>query len=331
MAISSIYSYLTTADLFLAHWNTVNDVLGDVTLPSGVNRGILADNRSALDDAMVQIVAQNVAYQTAIGTRDNARAPLLLILSQFNVTMRARFPGNSILRALSRVPGGNPSPGVALSALRTAMDVWVQANGFSPAVAPPFVAPLTLPQKGGINTYTLAMFATAVAAYDSAAQAVETALNNLTVYRQQRDDLLPIIKSVMVDYRRTLPGLLPPGDALLDSMPTITAAPGSTPAAVSASVEWVVSEQKARITIIPDDDPPVAVSAYQVRYCTGPGSYKTNEESVVGNFLTGSNTLDTNIGLAAPGAVALFRVYSLTATGNEKGGATLKIVRPANP
>jgi hypothetical protein len=37
----------------------------------------------------------------------------------------------------------------------------------------------------------------------------------------------------------------------------------------------------------------------------------------------------TTQGLGAPGAVSVFRVYVVTATGNEKGSNTAQITRPA--
>ena len=37
----------------------------------------------------------------------------------------------------------------------------------------------------------------------------------------------------------------------------------------------------------------------------------------------------TLVGLAAPGASASFRIYAVTASGNEKGSATVKVARPA--
>ncbi len=330
MPISSIVSYLTTADLFLAHWTQVNGTVGLFILPSGADRASLVTLRQNLDGAMNAIVAQNVVYQTAIGTRDNARGPLMEILSQFNLTMRARLPGNPLLRALPRLIGGSPSPGVLLAALRAARDIWTRVNALPATAIPPFSPPLTLPQTGG-GGYELAQFTTAIDAFDTSAQAVDAALSNLRIARQTRDDLLGPLKALMVDYRKSLPGILPPGDALLDSMPTVTPAPGSTPAAVASSAAWMLAALSARITIVPEVSPVVPVATYQVRFCSGPGTYKTADESVVGDFANGATIFDTQTGLAAPGSVALFRVYALTATGNEKGGATLKVVRPSSP
>ena len=142
--------------------------------------------------------------------------------------------------------------------------------------------------------------------------------------------MLGPLKAAMVEYRRNLPGLLPPDDALLESMPEVSPKPGTTPQAVAASAVWVPALQKARITIIPNVNPAVPVSGYQVRSCPGPGTYKTTEESVVGNFAQGATTFNTDAGLTQPGATALYKVYSLTVTGNEKGGTAMKLTRPAS-
>ena len=55
---------------------------------------------------------------------------------------------------------------------------------------------------------------------------------------------------------------------------------------------------------------------------------KRTAESVVAEVDESLLTYATNVGLAAPGSVALFRVYVVLTTGNEKGSATVKVTRP---
>jgi hypothetical protein len=69
------------------------------------------------------------------------------------------------------------------------------------------------------------------------------------------------------------------------------------------------------------------VVRYDVRYSPGPTKYDTNDENAVGDMAVTDTTFQTNVGLAAPGSVAFYRVYAFTSTGNERGSATIKIIR----
>ena len=59
-------------------------------------------------------------------------------------------------------------------------------------------------------------------------------------------------------------------------------------------------------------------------------TYRTADEETVASHQPGDPfVFSTLAGLAAPGASARFRIYVVTATGNEKGSATVKVARPA--
>ena len=66
---------------------------------------------------------------------------------------------------------------------------------------------------------------------------------------------------------------------------------------------------------------------YSVRTAPGP-KYKAVDESVVAEVAKTLTHFSTNKGLVAPGATALFRVYVVLMTANEKGSNTVSVTRP---
>jgi hypothetical protein len=95
---------------------------------------------------------------------------------------------------------------------------------------------------------------------------------------------------------------------------------------VSASGAWDATQQKAVLTwtASPDAD----LDHYSIR--TAPGSrYRASEESVIGSAPVGTTTFATDVGLTAPEASAVFKVYVAVRTGNEKGSNVVKVTRPA--
>ena len=62
----------------------------------------------------------------------------------------------------------------------------------------------------------------------------------------------------------------------------------------------------------------------------GTGStYNAEDENIVGNIATGSPLhFETLAGLATPGVTASFRLYAITAEGNERASDTVSITRP---
>ena len=72
-----------------------------------------------------------------------------------------------------------------------------------------------------------------------------------------------------------------------------------------------------------------AIDHWEFRQHPGP-TYKAAEEQAVpgGNLPVGTMAFSTDFTLVAPGSSALFAVYALAPTGNEKRSNVIKIVRP---
>lgn len=83
---------------------------------------------------------------------------------------------------------------------------------------------------------------------------------------------------------------------------------------------------QGKITHTPSADP--TTDHFELRYCPG-SEYRTEDEmSVATHPAAGPPEFLTLTGLATPGATALFRVYVITATGNESGSNTVSVTRP---
>ena len=71
-----------------------------------------------------------------------------------------------------------------------------------------------------------------------------------------------------------------------------------------------------------------SVVSYQLRYVPGP-DYHTDDESIDQTISAGSPLhFSTLAGLPVSGVTASYRIYAITADGNEHGSATVVITRP---
>ena len=185
---------------------------------------------------------------------------------------------------------------------------------------PGFTGPLIL--SGG---YALADFTADVAATYAAYNASRDTTQGSTLARMHLDNLEGPAKLKMKQYRKAVISVLPAGDDLLLSIPAITPAPGSTPDPVAAGGLWSVADVTGVLNWTASTNP--HLDHYSVRTSPGP-RYSTDEESVVADLPTGTLTFSTLEGLAAPGAAAVFKVYVVLTTGNEKGSNVVRITRP---
>ena len=129
----------------------------------------------------------------------------------------------------------------------------------------------------------------------------------------------------MKQYRLAAPARLPASSPALQNLPRLTPAPGTTPPAVTVTGLWDATLVKARLTWPISTAP--NLDKLQVRACTG-GTYKADVEEIVTDLAPTATVYDTDWGLTVTGAVATFKIYVMTTTGNENGGKATKIVRP---
>ena len=321
MPITTVASYPITAEAFLNHWNQVNTFLGlpanALTLVGGYTVANLTTDRTALMNSITAVVAADNVQTNTASDRDIKKAAFRVRITQFRGLVSGLMMGSVYVRSLPTMPLFSASEGAYLRPLDDMQNLWTQINASPP---PGFTAPLLL--AGG---YTLAAFTTDLAALKTAYTASNDATQNATIARSGRDVLLAPLRARMQQYRKAVVGKLPPGNPLLNTIPAYSPPPGSTPDAVSASGHWDALQNVAVLNWTASTNP--RLTRYALRTAPGP-VYRVKDETTVD--LLDSDMLFTNTlaGLAASGATALYRIYVVLDTGNEKGSATVKVTRP---
>ena len=108
-----------------------------------------------------------------------------------------------------------------------------------------------------------------------------------------------------------------------------TPLPGSTPDAVVLSGVWDAGETAAALawTAVTDNK----VINLQLRATAGP-EFDPDDETIIADFAPDTAPRETlqTFGLAIPGAAASFKMYALTAEGNQKGSNEVSVERPVS-
>jgi hypothetical protein len=323
MPISGPASYLSTTDETLGHWESADTTLGvgnELKLKDGSGRAVLVTQKDLLVTKRAAVQAKLNQQEVARGDIEVRKAALLVRINQFNDKVRFLLGGTKWERALPQVPTQGDGQGKFTEPLDDAAALWLMIND------DPAVADIIL-----LGATTQAMFVADVAALNLAFTTYTTAGKKLDVAIEERNDVQDVIYEMLKQYRQAVPTFFAKGDAILDSLPVLTPAPGSTPAAVTASGVFDQTQQKAKLSSTASNDP----NLFQIewRYCVGP-NYSTDLEAVVpgGNIPPGGNLeIFTDAGLPTEGSVATFRAYTITTTGNEKGSNTVTITWPIAP
>jgi hypothetical protein len=318
MAISSIGSYLGTMDEFIDHWTAVNAAVSpaELLLAGGYALTDFSTDRDAIETALTAVQSADNSRQIAAGNRDLKKAALRMRLAQYRAAVTGILAGTAYSKSPPKLPKFTATPGVFRDALDDMANGWNHVNtdtidGFTP--------PLLL--AGG---YALATFNTDLVDLRAAFLASTNADDDDRLTRDSRNVLLGPAKARMVQYRQAVKSILPSGSALLLNIPAVSPPPGSTPAPVNASGDWNAGTSMADLTWSASPNP--NLDHYSVRTAPGP-KYKAADESVVGEVDKTLTHYSTDEGLVAPGATALFRVYVVLTTANEKGSNTVGVTR----
>lgn len=319
MPLTTPGSYLPTIDAFLAHWAEVNTAVGGagMSLTGGYDIAALGTDRAAIDTLITTVADAANTLQTAADERDLQKNAMMLLLSQFRSAVRANLPGTHFVAALPKLPQFSSVESKFVGAFRDMSTLWTQID------ASPTTATFTPPMVMGATA--LADFTTLLDGLKDQYTAVATASENGRIARKARNAALVPVKARLKQYRDAVIAALGPTHVLIASIPLISAPAGHTPDPIIVSGVYNSATGNGDFTIIPPTDPDF--SHVSVRHAPGP-TYKTDEETVVGTMAAGETTFSSNVGLAAPGSESLFRFYNVLTTGNEKGSATVKIVRP---
>jgi hypothetical protein len=323
MAITTIGSYLPTMDEFIAHWDDVNTELGgtpttDLTLQGAYARdGMIAD-RAALQTAITDLEDKENDRQIAASARDITKDELRERLASFRGMLQGKLPGSPYLAAAPKLPRQDVSESRFLAPLDDMASLWAKVNADTTIAG--FTPPLLL--AGG---YDLTMFITDLAEMRTMFATVTQAENELRVARKQRDALLPLARARMVQYRTLVLATFGETHPMTLSLPTLSPAGSSPPAAVSLSGQWDAASMSAQLSWTPSDD--ANLQEYSLRMTPG-ATYDASSATVVDTFPSGVESSETDEGLANAGDVASFKVYVVRDTGSEAGSNTVTIGRP---
>jgi hypothetical protein len=143
--------------------------------------------------------------------------------------------------------------------------------------------------------------------------------------RAERDALLAPMYERLKQYRTAVVLFLPAGSALLQTVPKLSPPPGTTPPGLEVTGIWNPPTGNAQFSWPASTFP--EIDKIQVRGCTG-GTWKNGEEVLVDDLPATATNYQTTWGLTVPGAIATFKFFVMTTTGNENGGKAVKITRP---
>lgn len=323
MALVGPASYLPTAQDFREHWRQVEATGKSVVLQNDFSAEDFDEAIHALQAALNALGQAETTQQTALAQRDAARALLPPLMERFKGALGNQFAGTPYNKNVPRQPDSNAAESRFLGPFEDMRNQWQALNALGADAVPGFAAPLVL----GDGT-TFAALDARIVATRAAHRAVDAADAEAVRRRAERNALLPPLRERLKQYKSALVSAFGANHPLVQSVPRLTPAPGTTPARVAVSGAWDAARRQGVLAIEPLP-PDADIAEYEVRYSpTRP--YSTSDETVIGAFAPGQTTFDTVVGLAAPGASAGFKVYAQTRGGNERGSATVTIKRPAD-
>lgn len=228
MPITSIGSYIATAQDFIAHWTDVDAdrlaaTLPALTLTGGYSLADFTADSNDLQDAIDAVIGLENANVLASGDRDAQKENLLERLRQFRAALRLHFKGTSYADASPRIPRTTASQSKFTRSLADMLDVWQRLNASGGVGG--FTPPLLL--RGG---YTQAGFDTDLDGLRTAYQDVDHAQNDLELGRRQRDQLLDPLRQRMLQYRAAIELEYAAGHPFVQSLPDVSPSNSGGPA-----------------------------------------------------------------------------------------------------
>jgi hypothetical protein len=317
MPITSPASYLPTVDEFIAHWTSANAAIlagGPIILARGVTlanlttlRGDLASQRAEVESARNEVE----------GTRADIlilKGELLARIAQFRGKIESLSPDSRWTAMLPKAYSISEGMGRVIPPLDALQDMWTRYESAESAI--------TL--MGG---YDLADFTGELITLKARYTAHTAALNAAGVARGLRDEIQATLYDILKQYRQRIPSEFPEDSAILETLPRLTPLPGSTPPAVQLTATLDTATNQALLTWTPPESD--TITTLQVRGSIGP-EFDAEDDVLLATLpATGPHTWTGPFGLNAPGTAVAFKVYTLTAEGNEKGSNAAIVTRPA--
>ena len=322
MPISDFASYVQVMDEIALHWADVNAELGgtpatELKLEGGFTSADFIAAKIVLDTFLIGFEDLENAREIGAGTRDNLKGTLRQKLGQFRGMLRAVLPKTKYAAAAPLLPNFGADESKFLGPFDDAASLWLRINADTTIAG--FTPPLV------IVGMTQAIFSAEITAIRAAYHAIRVAENDLNIARKGRVTLLNDARERMVQYRAAVEGIFGTDHPLTQSLPTLSAAPGSTSVESTLTGSWNATTGQADLAWTASTDPNLDDS--QVRMSPG-ATYDAATATVVATVPSDTLSLSTTTGLDNPGDVASFKVFVRLTTGNEAGSNTVTITRP---
>jgi len=317
-------SYLPTTREFVNHWQAANVQLAALSRPpivlkGGVTQALLAQKVGELEGRIDGVSVCVQQEQLARAERDTLRSDSREFLRRFRVGVQYQLGGSKYATALPALLPADAKESDFRAAMTRALALWQEINGLGEDEVAGFTPPLVL----GDGT-TLAQATEQVGYAEATFARVESTRTQSDLARVERDQLcIGTIKPVLKLYRTAILNAFGVDHPIVASVPLLSPAPGSTPNAPVVVAHYDTQTNEAVLTweAVPN------AAHYSVRAAPGP-SYRATEEGVLATLSADTTTYRTRQGLVTSGSALLVKVYTETATGNEKGCRALRIVRP---
>ncbi len=333
MAITGPSSYVPCLNHFLPHWaeaNTVGQgsegggelkVRVSAQLPS-VGRADLVQWRDELMKFAARIEDHVLARDLARARNKILREELHERLNQFNRRARALLHDTVYARTLPKVPAVTVGESRICLALNELNTLWITLNkAVEAGEVPGLDGPLVLR-----DNYDQPKFEAGVARLRTSYAEIVQQEQQLKMIRTRRNLLQETVYATLRVYRATIQSEYAAEDALVLTLPRLTPLPGSTPDPVDAQAVWDAGVDQAVITWEASENP--NLDHYEVRYSPGE-SYDSDAETVQAIISPDAPREHlTRKGLSNPGDLALYKIYVVLETGNERGSEVIAAKRP---
>lgn len=206
---------------FAAHWSAVNAAFpekplilpGSSTIPGGMTQAGLVALGATISGEFTMVVERDNATQAAQATRNDVRREFLQSIKLFRKTVQGYLPESVYLKQLPAAPpvGAND---------RLFEDTGDDVHGIWTAINADTALAITRPLVLSDGT-TQADFASALARVKQANAALPTVKERARTARATRDGDVRRAIAALRQYRKTAGAFLPPGHALLATLPTL--------------------------------------------------------------------------------------------------------------
>lgn len=326
MPISGPNSYPATMSQFIQHWTDLNVAIGTPLVLSGTrNVALLTTWLDTVQTRISETMSAVLSATNRKGELDVMKANLISWTVIFNATVRADHGTLSYARNLQNAPQQSAGRGQFVEPLVKTQQIWNDLNAAT-GTDIALTRRRTLP-NGTLATETLELadYVTLIDAMQEQWNAWTRAQQAAENIREQRNDAMQLAYDAMRDYRLKVPLELPPGHALLDSLPSLSPDSGATPDAPEATAAWNPATEQADLAATPSTTP--EVDRHELRF-SPEDPYNAENEIVLTTIPAGQPlTHTTSIGLAIPGDTARFSWVALTPDGRESRSNITAVTR----